>query len=360
MQWRKESTAITKDGSVVMFDTNFIIDTLNQHLPFPRKKSNGGFNVNCPMCVLRGESRPDTKFRCGVRMFSNGAIHINCFNCGMATKWAPGAMLTKNTGLFLRQLGVGDRDIQQLKFKAWQLSQNAEKPEFAITPTFTPSFDEVPMPDGALPISTWVDYELEDPDFLAVVSYAATRGDEVFNAANFYWTPESHGKTQMNRRLLVPFYWEGKIVGYTGRSIDKDLTPRYYTQTPAHFLFNSEVLKKDRAFAILVEGQFDALAIDGVSSQGAKLSPEQAYWLKESGKKIIVLPDQEEGPKPQKMIDLALEHGWQVSFPGWDPDIKDANDAVVKYGKLYTVRSIIDGATDQAIKINLLRKKLGR
>jgi hypothetical protein len=342
-------------------NTTFVTDALQQALPFPRKKSNGGINVNCPMCLSRGEPRPDTKFRCGVRLFSTGGLHINCFNCGFVTKWAPGAMLARNVSLFMRQLGVSERTVQQLKFRAWQLSQNSERSEVAIAPTFIPNFDEVPMPSGALPISTWVEHELDDPDFLDVVQYAFTRGETVFNAGEFYWTPEKVSeRIKMHRRLLVPFYWEGKIVGYTGRAVDEKASPRYHTHTPPHFLFNSQALANDRKFAILVEGQFDALAIDGVSSQGAKLSPEQAFWLKESGKRIIVLPDQEEGPKPQKMIDLALENEWPVSFPGWDPEVKDANDAVIKYGKLYTVRSIIDGATDNKIKINLSRKKLGR
>jgi hypothetical protein len=340
-------------------NTTFVTDTLNQALPFPRKKSNGGLNVNCPMCLSRGEPRPDNKFRCGVRLFAAGGLHINCFNCNFVTKWAPGSMLTRNLALFLRTLGVGDRDVQQLKFKAWQLSQNAERGEVTIAPTFKPSFNEVPMPDGALPISTWVEYELDDPNFLDVVQYAFSRGETVFNSTEFYWTPEKvNDRIKMNRRLLLPFFWEGKIVGYTGRMIDSDSSPRYHTNTPAHFLFNSQVLDKDRKFAILVEGQFDALAIDGVASQGAKLSPEQACWLKESGKRIVVLPDADE--KGQRMIDLAVANDWMVSFPGWDTDIKDANDAVQRYGRLYAVRSIIDGATDNKIKINHYRKKLGR
>ncbi len=342
-------------------NTSFLTDTLNACLPFPRKRSNGGINVNCPMCVSRGEPRPDTKFRCGVRMFGTGGIHINCFNCSFVTKWAPGAMLTKNTSLFLRQLGVSDTEIQKLKFKAWQINQSVEKEIIQLAPTFIPEFEEVQMPKGAMPISKWIDFDLEDQDFFDVCQYAFTRGEDVFNAIDFYWTPEKmNDRIKMNRRLLIPFYWEGKLVGYTGRMIDKGVEPRYHTKTPAHFLFNSDALKLDRKFAILVEGQFDALAIDATASQGAKLSPEQAHWLKDSGKNIIVLPDQEDGHKPQKMIDLALEHNWQVSFPGWDPDVKDANDAVKKYGKLYAVRSIIDGATDNKLKINLLRKKLGR
>jgi DNA primase len=121
-------------------------------------------------------------------------------------------------------------------------------------------------------------------------------------------------------------------------------------------LFNNRMISKPRKFIILVEGVFDDLALEGVATMGAKLSEEQAYWLKESGKQIIVLPDMDRAG--QALIDLALKHDWMVSIPNWDSNIKDANDAVNTYGKLYTVRTIIDAATNNKLKINLARKRI--
>jgi hypothetical protein len=50
--------------------------------------------------------------------------------------------------------------------------------------------------------------------------------------------------------------------------------------------------------------------------------------------------------------------GFQVSIPNWDIDVKDANDAVVKYGKLPTLLSILQNATSSKIKIEMQRRKL--
>ena len=61
----------------------------------------------------------------------------------------------------------------------------------------------------------------------------------------------------------------------------------------------------------------------------------------------------------QKLINDALEYGWSVSFPDWHSDVKDINDAVVRYGKLFTLKSIIDAKQTSSLKINLMRKKLG-
>jgi hypothetical protein len=57
------------------------------------------------------------------------------------------------------------------------------------------------------------------------------------------------------------------------------------------------------------------------------------------------------------LIDAALEYGWSVSFPEWENDVKDVNDAVVRYGKLFTLKSIIDAKETSSLKINLKRKR---
>ena len=61
-----------------------------------------------------------------------------------------------------------------------------------------------------------------------------------------------------------------------------------------------------------------------------------------------------------KLVDAAIKYGWSVSFPVWqeDLDCKDISDAVVKYGKLFVLKSIIDAKETSKLKIELLRKRL--
>lgn len=338
------------------FNTSFLVDAISLVLPHPRRRVPDGVQVNCPMCQAMGEPRPDTKFRCGFRPFANGGFNMNCFNCGFRIIWRPGSLLTGRVKQLLGQLGVADQDVSRLNFTAWQIKNSLGPIQLEERKLFIPSFAERQLPEGSMPLDFWLQENLEDENFMDVLAYAATRGEDVLASTELYWTPNT--QKNMNRRLIVPFLWDGNIVGYSGRSIDGDARPKYYTNTPEHFLINNEALNKDRKFVVLVEGTFDAFAIDGVASQGAKLSEEQAHWIKDSQKEVIVLPDMDESGQP--LIDVALKHNWKVSFPGWDSDVKDANDAVNKYGRLYTVKSIIDGATDQALKINLLRKRLNK
>ena len=84
---------------------------------------------------------------------------------------------------------------------------------------------------------------------------------------------------------------------------------------------------------------FDAIQLDGVSIQGNSVTPEQAHLIEKLGKRVILCPDRDSAGK--ELIDQALELGWEVSFPPWANDIKDADEAVNRYGRLASVASII-------------------
>ena len=50
------------------------------------------------------------------------------------------------------------------------------------------------------------------------------------------------------------------------------------------------------------------------------------------------------------MCKAAIKHGWSVAFE-WQ-DCKDASDALTKYGRLYTISSIINSAESNKTKLN--------
>ena len=58
------------------------------------------------------------------------------------------------------------------------------------------------------------------------------------------------------------------------------------------------------------------------------------------------------------MVNAALANSWSVSLPPWASEIKDVADAVKKYGKIYTLSSILHYRESNKIKIELLKKKL--
>lgn len=350
-----------------MLDTiiadDFMWSAIQSHISGRIRQTNTSFiTLNCPVCPLYGES-PDTRKRCGIKRNPDG-VGVNCFNCGFKARFSLGKNISKRMRVFLGALGASDREISQLNLKAMQyrrLIGSNEHTQSIIAVPFQQNYQEVPLPNGAKSFFELAENGCIDPDFIDVANYLFSRGDDISTATTYYWTPDT--EKQMNRRVIIPFYYKNKIVGWTGRIVDKVKESRYSNSSPQNYLFNNQNINSDRQFVILCEGPFDALAVDGVATLGAKINSEQVKWLKSHNQTVIVVPDRDTAG--DRLIDKAMENNWKVSFPKlksghgtgdwWDDDIKDLADAVKRYGRLYTVRSVLETATDSKPEISIKR-----
>jgi hypothetical protein len=61
-----------------------------------------------------------------------------------------------------------------------------------------------------------------------------------------------------------------------------------------------------------------------------------------------------------KLVDRAVELGWSVSMPEWPADVKDVNDAVIRWGKVATLITIMQARETSRIKIELRKKNLAK
>jgi 5S rRNA maturation endonuclease (ribonuclease M5) len=162
--------------------------------------------------------------------------------------------------------------------------------------------------------------------------------------------------------VIIPCYWKGALVGYTARSWDPAVKKKYYSQFDKNFIFNVDSQSNDWKFVIVCEGAFDAMSVDGVSVLGNEINEEQVDIIDSLGKEVIVVPDFDVKPNGKwsgkLLIEQAKEYNWTVSFPLWHTTCKDINAAVVKYGKLFTLQSILVGRVNNNLKIELLKRKL--
>jgi hypothetical protein len=329
----------------------FIWDVINSHCT-QRRRGTGGtaFTINCPMCLSMGQTA-DKSHRCGV--FHSDGIGVHCFNCHFKAKYVIGERLSQNMRKFLVQIGVSDLDIKQIAFQAHRLLQYSETVK-QITPEFRlPVFEPMALPTGSQTIQSWHDMNCQDSNYLAVVDYLLSRGDAVATAVPYYWTPDV--KHKLNRKLIIPAYHDNHLVGWTARCIDNG-KPKYYSSMPKHFLFNSKALSHPcRKYVLVVEGIFDALAVDGVAVMGSDLNEQQIRWLKQCGKTVVVIPDRDHAG--QNLTKAAIRQEWAVAIPNyggrcwWDDDIKDVDAAVARHGRLFTVRSILASMTDNPAQI---------
>lgn len=336
-------------------ETTLIYDALTQRILGSKITPSRWMTFNGPCCIHNGQLRPDTRKRSGLIFDPDGSTSVSCFNCGFKTGWKPGLYLSQKLTQYMDWLGVPHDTIQQIKFKAGKMRRDlldggwAEPTVVHIPSNFF--FPTISLPDECYPIDWWLEQDCTDHDFLTVLEYLASRGRDIVESSKYYWCPSR----QLKHRVIIPFYWNDQLVGWTGRSAIPS-TQRYYSEVPAHYLFNTDKQKENWRYLFLVEGPFDAIAVNGVASLGDKLTDAQINWLNGCGKKIVVIPDQIN--QGGKLTDIAVREGWSVSFPNWERGIKDTADAVNKLGKLYTLWSIVSNIIDDPFKISVNRQRL--
>jgi hypothetical protein len=162
-------------------------------------------------------------------------------------------------------------------------------------------------------------------------------------------------KTMPRPGIVIPFTHDNQVVGHTTRFLD-DKTPRYIQEIQHGYVFGTDLQRNDWQVAIVVEGVFDALSINGLAVLHAEINDPQARLIRSLGKEIVVVPDQDE--PGMKLVDRAIELGWSVSMPEWPEGIKDVNDAVIRLGKLATLVTIMQARETSRIKIELRKKQL--
>jgi len=324
---------------------NLIQASVQGLLPASRKATSGGWvSFNAVCCHHRGE-RQDRRKRGGI-LFTDQGFTYSCFNCGFKAGWLPGKLLSKNTKDLFKWMGMPDSEVNKLNLEA--LREKDSLPQ--AKKTFSFELKDVALPDDCKPITEWIAEGEENLELVDAIAYILDRGLDLEDYA-WHWSMANGYRD----RVIIPFYQGERIVGWTGRKI-KPGTPKYLTHSQQGYVFNIDAQTPDRAYCIVVEGQFDAIAISGVAIMHNEPSDIQCARINSLAREIIVVPDRDRAGA--KMIKAAGEHGWSVSLPPWGDDVKDVSDAVKKYGKLYTLAAILHYRESGKIRVELQKKKL--
>jgi hypothetical protein len=155
--------------------------------------------------------------------------------------------------------------------------------------------------------------------------------------------------------IIVPFTWNGNLVGWTARMLD-NRRPKYISDCQPGYVFGCDFVNPKWNWVIVVEGIFDALSIGGLAVMHNDINEQQAQYIKSLGKSVIYVPDYDK--TGLEVIDRARELGWTVSLPDWPHDVKDVNDAVIKYTRLGALSLIMQARETSRIKIELSKKHI--
>ena len=322
-----------------MFDILTIIPGKKKHT------QSGWTSFNAVCCHHRGH-KPDKRGRGGIRFDGEYKWSYHCFNCNFKSGFELGRTLSKNTKQLLEWCGVDQTQIAKWNLESLQQKDLIEYIKVRKEKKKV-KFKELALPDA----------ELIDPNnekHKVFIDYLQSRGIK-YDEYPFMVTPNEQGRN--SNRIIIPYTFEGKIVGHTSRYLD-NRTPKFIKEQQTGYVFGYDFQKPEWESCIVVEGIFDALSLNACALTHDTISDEQAELLTRLNRKVIVVPDLDK--TGLTICDRALELGFYVSIPDWEPGIKDANDAVIKYGKLPTLLSILKNATNSKIKLQMMRKRIDK
>ena len=317
-----------------------MLDILN-YLPVKRKSTPSGWiSFNCPVCQ-------EKRSRGGLKVTDqNWSYH--CFNCGHTASFVLGRTLGYKSRTLLDRLGVPDAEINALNLESLRhrsihgILDDRAKVANALADIEFDEFDD--FPPASEVITTDLPYYW---DYL--------RSRHVPTDFPAMTTIRTDGIHWVRPHVTIPFTYDNKVVGWTARFLD-DKAPKYINHSQPGYVFGTDLQHEDWQHVIVVEGIFDALCINGLAVMHNTINDKQARLIRNLGKEITVVPDQDKAGV--ELIDRAIELGWAVSIPEWGPDVKDVNDAVIKYGRLGTLLTIFEARETSKIKIELRKKQL--
>ena len=321
-----------------------MFDILNL-IPGKKKLTQSGWHSFNAICCQNRGHKADKRGRGGIK-FDGENWSYHCFNCNFKCNFILGRSINKPTRTFLNYCGLDNDSINKYSLESLQhkdlldfVKVKREKKKI--------KFKEMHLPDAEL-------IDVNNVKHKIYVDYLTKRKINI-NDYPFMCTPDAEGR-QANR-VIIPYTYENKIVGHTSRFLD-NRTPKFINIQQQGFVFGIDLQKPEYEVCIVVEGIFDALSINGCALTHNTISEQQSDIIKNLNKKVIVVPDQDK--TGLEICDKALDLGFYVSIPNWETDVKDVNDAVIKYGKVATLLSILQSSTNSKIKVEIKRKQLDK
>ena len=193
------------------------------------------------------------------------------------------------------------------------------------------------------------------PDFTSLVTYLKEKGysvETMKDAGVVGINDEGKPYDFFGKRLIIPIISaSGKVIGFTGRSLEKKPDHAKYKNTSATIAFNKRknlfginmykqyVPSGNRAM-ILVEGHMDVISLfqagikNVVASMGTALTPEQCKEIKRFADIVYVSYDGDSAGQSATIKGLSLlkDEGLDVKVVCLKDNL-DPDDYVKKYGK---------------------------
>jgi len=306
-------------------------------LPAKRKQTSSGWiSFNAPCCVHNSESA-DRRQRGGMKATDQGWSY-HCFNCGFTASFVLGRTLSFKARKLLSWMQVPAEEIERINLES--LKHKNMEGLLQERQQVAERLQGIEFEDRLLPADT----QMLPP---TAEQYLLDRGIKLDYPFLY--------KTMPRPGIVIPFTHDGQVVGHTTRFLDTR-TPKYIQDIQSGYVFGTDLQKSTWQTVLVMEGVFDALSINGLAVLHADINDAQVRLIRSLGREVTVVPDQDEAG--MRLVDRAIELGWAVSMPDWPADVKDVNDAVIRWGRLATLLTIMQARETSRIKIELRKKQL--
>lgn len=314
---------------------------IRSYVNLPRATSKGWCNVKCLLCH-------DYRKR-GAFKFEFETVGYNCFNCGHAALFTPSEQtrIPDKMQKVFDAFGIPATEFKETMFEAFTKQATNRKTLELATPRIKLTFNDLELPKFLRPLDTKGEGDIYDE---IACEYLLNRGIEPssypFKIADKKLSPILK-YLDWKGRIVIPYYRHEKVVFYQGRDLLSTERTKYLSPSDSRdavFYGFDEIYATTDKPLYVQEGFFDAFLLkDSVATFSNKLTEHQIEILNRCHRPKIVIPDRE--GKGYVIANQAIEQGWSVSFPDIGSSCKDMNDAILKYGRLYVLKSIADNTS---------------
>ena len=266
------------------------------------------------------------------------SVFYNCYNCHFRASYEEG---TGKFNRWMRELllanGITEEEIQGIT--ASLFFHKGEKTDREITldslkkvKLHTP---EVAFPDRTFQLGIDGYDDFQEP----LIEYLLKRK---VDPLKFYFSLDP----KHLRRIIIPFWRDEKLIYWQSRSIDDDVKPRYRNcsaSKDAIIYGYNRLFSYDEGPLFATEGVFDAESIDGICILGSSLNAAKIELLHKTKRRIIFVVDRDSNGGD--LGDEVIRQGWELTFV--DQNAEDVNQSVQKFGKIFTMYSLMKNATNK-------------
>ena len=314
-------------------------DVIRRYVTLPTQPASTGFYpVRCQVCDDHA-----WKIRAGF-LFVDDAVYYNCFNCKHKTRYDPKQdnRLPQKMLKVMEAFGIPKEEWQAILLVGLANEDEQQTKPKKETKVVMPK--EIPLPPHFYRVGSRNDeWSLVVSEYLREV-----RGIDS-NDYPFYLSDHKQWKA----RLIIPVYRGETLIFYQGRDLTDKASSKYKSpSSSSNILYGFDELYKNTDLPLYVmEGFFDGYVVGGAAVFGNEFSKQQLKHLHRSRRQKVIVPDQK--GDGHLLAEQALEEGWAISCP----DIggcKDTSEAVMKYGRLYVMKSLAENTvTGFAAKLRL-------